>query len=78
MFTLLSVKILIYNNAYSTLIVTRIILRPLSALSLDIAKRNIMTGLFGLPLSCNIFVSSMASRTHQIYVYAFTKNYSEI
>ena len=31
--------------------VTRIILRPLSALSLDevnIAKRNIMTGLFGL------------------------------
>jgi hypothetical protein len=35
MFTLLSVKILIYNNDYSTLIVTRIILRPLSTPSLD-------------------------------------------
>jgi hypothetical protein len=44
---------------HSTIALTRIILRPLSALSLDevnIAKRNITTGLFGLQLRMNNFL----------------------
>ena len=46
-----AIHVSFYYLVYAEHYVTRIILRPLSALSLDevnIAKRNITTGLFGL------------------------------
>ena len=44
----------------SYICLTRIILRPLSALSLDIAKRNITTELFGLTYAKKIYHTSFS------------------
>ena len=54
-FSSVKIQIFLFCNYFR---LTRIILRPLSALSLDevnIAKRNITTGLFGLILDMSLF-----------------------
>jgi hypothetical protein len=54
-FSSVKIQIFLFCNDFR---LTRIILRPLSALSLDevnIAKRNITTGLFGLILDMSLF-----------------------
>ena len=53
-----AIHVSFYYLVYAEHYVTRIILRPLSALSLDevnIAKRNITTGLFGLNITQIVF-----------------------
>jgi hypothetical protein len=52
---------------------TRIILRPLSALSLDIAKRNITTGLFGY-VECKIIQTSLGNYIFQTITSIFCHN----
>ena len=53
--------------------VTRIILRPLSVLSLDEAKRNITTGLFGLwdetsDSDCTMLINKQSQETRTVNV----------